>query len=184
MDEFNNKDFLKYITKTNIPSSEVNYLIKLYEKYKKLYDYTDGDIINNQNKINALEDEIYTINNQILSESDRIKLEIIKIKEKYQSCSSSKKALAYNYIKQIYNIINDKEFVNNPESILYVKKIITTIQLILDMNITFLYTAYLFFTEKYRNLYLTYNEKIDYIPINKNINIGIKKKGKKNDKFK
>ena len=52
------------------------------------------------------------------------------------------------------------------------------------MNITFLYTAYLFFIEKYRNLSLTYNEKIDYIPINKNINIGIKKKGKKNDKFK
>lgn len=184
MDEFNNKDFLKYITKTNIPSSEVNYLIKLYKNYKKLYDYTKGDIINNQNKINALEDEIYTINNQILSEFDRIKLEVIKIQNKYQSCSNSQKALAYNYIKQILNIINDKEFVNNPESILYVKKIITTIQLILDMNITFLYTAYLFFTEKYRNLSLTYNEKIDYIPINKNINIGIKKKGKKNDKFK
>lgn len=184
MDEFNNKDFLKYITKTNIPSSEVNYLIKLYKNYKKLYDYTKGDIINNQNKINALEDEIYTINNQILSEFDRIKLEVIKIQNKYQSCSNSQKALAYNYIKQIYNIINDKEFVNNPESILYVKKIITTIQLILDMNITFLYTAYLFFIEKYRNLSLTYNEKIDYIPINKNINIGIKKKGKKNDKFK
>lgn len=184
MDEFNNKDFLKYITKTNIPSSEVNYLIKLYKNYKKLYDYTKGDIINNQNKINALEDEIYTINNQILSEFDRIKLEVIKIQNKYQSCSNSQKALAYNYIKQIYNIINDKEFVNNPESILYVKKIITTIQLIFDMNITFLYTAYLFFTEKYRNLSLTYNKKIDYIPINKNINNTIKKKGKKNDKFK
>ena len=184
MDEFNNKNFLKYITKTNIPSSEVNYLIKLYKNYKSLYDYTKGDIINNQKKINALEDEIYTINNQILSEFDRIKLEVIKIQNKYQSCSNSQKALAYNYIKQIYNIINDKEFVNNPESILYVKKIITTIQLIFDMNITFLYTAYLFFTEKYRNLSLTYNEKIDYIPINKNINIGIKKKGKKNDKFK
>ena len=52
------------------------------------------------------------------------------------------------------------------------------------MNITFLYTAYLFFIEKYRNLSLTYNEKIDYIPINKNINNTIKKKGKKNDKFK
>ena len=184
MDEFNNKDFLKYITKTNIPSSEVNYLIKLYKNYKKLYDYTKGDIINNQNKINALEDEIYTINNQILSEFDRIKLEVIKIQNKYQSCSNSQKALAYNYIKQIYNIINDKDFLNNPESILYVKKIITTIQLILDMNITFLYTAYLFFTEKYSNLSLTYNEKIDYIPINKNINNTIKKKGKKNDKFK
>lgn len=184
MNEFNNKDFLKYITKTNIPSSEVNYLIKLYKNYKKLYDYTKGDIINNQNKINALEDEIYTINNQILSEFDRIKLEVIKIQNKYQSCSNSQKALAYNYIKQIYNIINDKEFVNNPESILYVKKIITTIQLIFDMNITFLYTAYLFFTEKYRNLSLTYNKKIDYIPINKNINNTIKKKGKKNDKFK
>lgn len=184
MDEFNNKDFLKYITKTNIPSSEVNYLIKLYKNYKSLYDYTKGDIINNQNKINALEDKIYTTNNQVLTEFDRIKLEIIKIKEKYQNCSSSKKALAYNYIIQIYNLINDKNFLNNPESILYVKKIIITIQLILDINITFLYTAYLFFIEKYRNLSLTYNEKIDYIPINKNINIGIKKKGKKNDKFK
>lgn len=93
MDEFNNKDFLKYITKTNIPSSEVNYLIKLYEKYKKLYDYTDGDIINNQNKINALEDKIYTTNNQVLTEFDRIKLEVIKIQNKYQSCSNSQKAL-------------------------------------------------------------------------------------------
>ena len=52
MYEFNNKDFLKYIMKTNIPSSEVNYLIKLYKNYKKLSSsFTFNNTFFNFNKL-------------------------------------------------------------------------------------------------------------------------------------
>ena len=166
MNEFNEQNFLNYIKTTNISSNEINYLKKLYKVYKSLNKITDNDINNNIIKIADLENEIYTVNNNILSQFDRIKIEIIKIKNVYNKADPLTQRNAFPYIRKLYNILNNDNFSSNEYLVLYAKKLVVTIQLILNIKINFYYASYQVFLEKYRNLELSNLNKIEYKPIN------------------
>lgn len=166
MNEFNEQNFLKYIKSTNIPSSEISYLKKLYKVYKSLNKITNNDIENNIIKIQDLENEIYTVNNNILSQFDRIKIEIIKIKNVYNKIDNKTKQNACPYIRKLYNILNNDNFSSNEYLVLYAKKLVVIIQLILNIKINFYYASYKVFLEKYRNLELSNLNNTEYKPIN------------------
>ena len=179
MNEFNEENFLNYIKTINIPSSEINYLKKLYKIYKSLNKLTDNNINDNMIKIKDLENEIFIINDNILSQFDRIKIEIIKIKKVYNKVDSKTQKNAYPYIRKLYNILNNDNFSSNDDLVLYAKKLIVIIQLILGIQINFYYASYQVFLEKYRNLKLSTLNKKEYKPINSKKLI---KKVPKNDK--
>ena len=181
MNEIDDKKLLNYLKDENITSEEVSYLKRLYKVYKILYSLCNGNIEKNKHLVDKLEDEIYKTKKGELDKTQRIYLELIKIKKKFDKSSPEKQKIASIYMQEARTIINDNTF-DDEEIISYVKKLFTIIQLILDMDITFYYSSYLVLKEKYRNLELNNEKIINYTNINKLEKIN--KKEYKNDKFK
>ena len=180
MNEIDDKKFLNYLKDENITSEEISYLKRLYKIYKALNSLCNDDIKKNKKLIDKLEDEIYKTKKGNLDKIQRIYLELIKIKKKFDKSSPEKQKAAFLYMQEARTIINDNTL-DNEEIINYVKKLFTIIQLILDMDITFYYTSYLVLKEKYRNLELNNEKIINYTNINKSEKIN--RKEYKNDKF-
>ncbi len=183
MNEINDKKFLNYLKNDNITSEEVSYLKKLYKMYKTLDALCNNDIEKNKILVDEMENKIYKTKKGNLDNTQRIYLELIKVKRKFDNSSIKKQKIVSSYMQEVNSIISNESTFNNKETIEYIKKLFTIIQLILDMDITFYYSSYLVFKEKYRNLKLNDDKISDYITINKED----KKKYRKdyiNDKFK
>ena len=154
--------------------NESSYLEGLYNVFNMTYKLIDGDIEGNIELLKKLENDIYTINNKILSDQERLAIEIRKIINVNEKNPNSKnkdvidkklanflelmdeifdKEIDENYIIEAY-----KEKFNNvkKDAIFSIKKKIVIIESELNIPINFFEAAsyaFLDLYKKYRNMY-------------------------------
>lgn len=102
-----------------------NLWFKLDTSYNK-----NGDGLNNY--LNELENRIYTVGGKVLTDKDRIKLELLRISKIENLDASYKETL--EEIKKIMTLNNW----DNPITINYIKELLLSLQIDLKSNITFL----------------------------------------------
>ena len=102
-----------------------NLWFKLDTSYNK-----NGDGLNNY--LNELENRIYTVGGKVLTDKDRIKLELLRISKIENLDTSYKETL--EEIKKIMTLNNW----DNPITINYIKELLLSLQIDLKSNITFL----------------------------------------------
>lgn len=102
-----------------------NLWFKLDTSYNK-----NSDGLNNY--LNELENRIYTVGGKVLTDKDRIKLELLRISKIENLDASYKETL--EEIKKIMTLNNW----DNPITINYIKELLLSLQIDLKSNITFL----------------------------------------------
>lgn len=142
------KEKYDFTSNSNISENNLLYLRRLYKTYLLVSNYVKGDITLNKENIDKLEDRIYTANGKVLSENDRIKLEFSRIIKKVKETNLIKQKEVSSYIDLLTSLFNDNL---SDDVILYIKKIISLLQVMLDMPNSFLYATCLTFKEEYRN---------------------------------
>lgn len=137
-----------FINNGNISENNLLYLKRLHKTYLLVSNYANGDIFSNRENIDKLEDKIYTVNGKVLSDEDRVKLEFSRIMKKVKETNLIKQKEVSFYIELLDSLFK----VNlSDDVILYIKKIISLLQVMLDMPNSFLYASVLVFKEEYRN---------------------------------
>lgn len=130
----------EYLYNSEIDILDRKILLKLYLNYLKLDSLKNNHI----NDLNNLEDKIYYVDENYMSNLDKINLEISYYKSKNDDNKTATK------IKELISIINKK--LENPklteEDILFIKQKIVEIQILNNCNITFLEASRSLF-EKY-----------------------------------
>lgn len=125
--------------------------MNLYKIYKLFYVNYNLKESNTQKKLNELEDKIYTINGQVLTQKERIILELKNIYKFIQKndnkISSITKQTIYNELNSLNNILRKNIQFDN-DMIKYFKKKISLLQAYLGMNIKFYNEALELFDEK------------------------------------
>ena len=148
----------KYIYNDNLASTEEKLLfVSLFNFYKKT---------NRLNKLEDVEDElnnyeckIYNVDDKKITEEDKIRLEIERIK-RVKVTNPEIKHILEETIKEIEELLNNKLYFSD-SIIQYIKKKIVELQILLKLDITFFKAAYDLFTEKYNNLKITeYNKRL------------------------
>ena len=159
-DYFDNKIIFKDINLIN----DNEYLKRLYKIYLLVKHYSDNDEVS-LDKLNEIEDYIFTVNGKTLNQKERIELEFNEILNKYEEVNPVKQKEVELYIGIARSLLN---YDLNEKNILYIKKVIALIKSILGLNTGFLYAGYLVFKEKMRNIYMdnsnynVYNKTKDY----------------------
>lgn len=124
---------------------ELKCFLRLYSNYSKINGFSFQEL-------NNLEDETYTIEGKILSNKERISKEIVIIKSKLNKCRNTKIfEYASEKLQEIEAVLSHDENVFK-EYVPYLKKTISELQAILDLNICFYNDSYKGFKEKYNAL--------------------------------
>ena len=145
-----------YMYNNNLISSEEKLLFaslfNFYKKVNKLYSFNTV-----REELKNYENKIYNIDDKMLTEEEKIRLEIERIKRAKVS-SPKVKCIVDETIKEIEELLNNKLYFS--ESIVeYIKKKIVELQILLKINITFFQAAYDLFEGKYNNLNITEYDK-------------------------
>ncbi len=149
-------------------SNDSLYLQKLYDIYNLINRLVEGDFDNNKELLMQLEDEIYTISDEVLSEQKRILLELSKIAHaNSENKDVVQKGIIDKKIKSIMELIEDV-FNNDVESnyiyetfmdrikklqeeaIFNIKKKIVMLEAELDIPISFFEPASVVFMDMYK----------------------------------
>ncbi len=148
----------EYIYKDNLVKPEEKILfISLFNFYKKANKLNSFQSI--EDELKKYEDKIYNIDNKTLTEEEKLRLEIEKIK-RIRITDPEIKQIVDRTIKEIENLLNDKLYFSN-DVIDYIKKKIIELQIVLKLDITFFKAAYDLFKEKYDNLKTSeYNKRL------------------------
>lgn len=148
----------EYIYKDNSVKPEEKLLfISLFNFYKKANRLNSFQSI--EDELKKYEDKIYNIDNKTLTEEEKLRLEIEKIK-RIRITDPEIKQIVDQTIKEIENLLNDKLYFSN-DVIDYIKKKIIELQIVLKLDITFFKAAYDLFKEKYDNLKISeYNKRL------------------------
>lgn len=148
----------EYIYKDNFVKPEEKILfISLFNFYKKANKLNSFQSI--EDELKKYEDKIYNIDNKTLTEEEKLRLEIEKIK-RIRITDPEIKQIVDQTIKEIENLLNDKLYFSN-DVIDYIKKKIIELQIVLKLDITFFKAAYDLFKEKYDNLKISeYNKRL------------------------
>lgn len=148
----------EYIYKDNFVKPEEKLLfISLFNFYKKANRLNSFQSI--EDELKKYEDKIYNIDNKTLTEEEKLRLEIEKIK-RIRITDPEIKQIVDQTIKEIENLLNDKLYFSN-DVIDYIKKKIIELQIVLKLDITFFKAAYDLFKEKYDNLKISeYNKRL------------------------
>lgn len=148
----------EYIYKDNFVKPEEKILfISLFNFYKKANKLNSFQSI--EDELKKYEDKIYNIDNKTLTEEEKLRLEIEKIK-RIRITDPEIKQIVDQTIKEIENLLNDKLYFSN-DVIDYIKKKIIELQIFLKLDITFFKAAYDLFKEKYDNLKISeYNKRL------------------------
>lgn len=148
----------EYIYKDNFVKPEEKILfISLFNFYKKANKLNSFQSI--EDELKKYEDKIYNIDNKTLTEEEKLRLEIEKIK-RIRITDPEIKQIVDQTIKKIENLLNDKLYFSN-DVIDYIKKKIIELQIFLKLDITFFKAAYDLFKEKYDNLKISeYNKRL------------------------
>lgn len=142
------KERYDFTNNSNISENNLLYLRRLYKTYLLVFNYVKGDITLNKENIDKLEDRIYTVNGKVLSDEDRIKLEFSRIMKKVKDINLIKQKEVSSYIELLNSLLKDNL---SDDVVIYIKKIISLLQVMLDMPNSFLYASLLVFKEEYRN---------------------------------
>lgn len=139
----------KYVYNDNSVSTEDKMLfVSLFNFYRKANRLNSLESI--KNELNNYEYKIYNIDNKKMTEEEKIRLEIERIK-RAKVTNPEVKHTVDETIKEIEELLNNKLYFS--DSILqYIKKKIVELQILLKLDITFLQSAYDLFLEKYNNL--------------------------------
>lgn len=137
-----------FMNNGNISENNLLYLKRLHKTYLLVSNYVNGDIFSNRDDIDKLEDKIYTVNGKVLSDEDRVKLEFSRMMKKVKDTNLIKQKEVSIYVDILVSLV-DQDLTD--ELILYLKKIISLIQVMLDVPNSFLYASVLVFKEEYRN---------------------------------
>ncbi len=154
------KKFLMDLIKSG--KGENSYLLNLYKIYELCRKISNGNLKRNKDLLDEVEDKIYTINGKVLSQQERIALEIKRV---YKVCSGIKdekiKNAFINQLKDIVGIIDfnfdDPKFKSefNQDELYYIaKQTLSVAQAKLDMPISFLYSASTVFMDIYESEFL------------------------------
>ena len=172
------------IMKSMSPEKQQLYmnLYKIYRIFYANYNLKDQKINSldriepdTQRKLSELEDKIYTINGQVLTQRERIILELKNIYKFIQKndnkIPTTNKQIVYNELKSL-NIMLRKNISLDNDMIKYFKKKISLLQAYLGMNIKF-----------YNEALEAFDEQVLIAGINNNTNLKLSKlhewKGKK-----
>ena len=154
--------------------NESSYLKGLYSVFDMIYKLVDSDIVGNIDLLKKLENDIYTVNNKVLSDQERLSIEIkniIHINEKNSDLKN--KVIIDKKIENILDLMDEifdkgidenyileafKEKFNNAkkDAIFNIKKKIVIIESELNIPISFFEAATFAFIDlykKYRNSY-------------------------------
>ncbi len=151
-------------------SSETHYILELYNIYVLSNDIVDGDF-NNRHLLKKLEDEIFTIDNNVLSEQERLSVELKKIiRYNEKNTNEKNKTIISKRINNILEVMDEvfdnslddnyiieivKERLNivRDEAIFSMKKKIAIIEAELNIPICFFEAASISFMDLYKKYY-------------------------------
>lgn len=151
---FNNSNiknnFMMLDEKTN------RYIIsKLYAIFNKFFKLSGKNI--DVGMLKDFEERVYTVNGFTLTNNQRIKYELSKIKSANNQKSEFEKDI-YQLIEQVEKMIVN---LNNDDVIKEIKKIVVLLQILTSRSITFYETAYELFLEYCDNLNYVFSKEIN-----------------------
>ena len=127
---------------------------KLYAIFNKFFKLCGKNI--DISMLKEFEDKVYTVNGFTLTNNQRIKYELSKIKSANNQKSEFEKDI-YQLIEQVEKIISN---LNNDDVIKEIKKIIVLLQILTSRSITFYESAYELFLEYCENLNFVFNKEV------------------------
>lgn len=146
-------DIIKdYLNSTNSNTINLKILLRLYSNYSKIakIDY---------NKLKRYEDDVYTIKNEKMSDSERIIKEIDIIKTALKKCNDEKIIKYVNdSLAEMEEILKYDDYIFDGY-IMYLKRTITELQALLNININFYNASCDAFIDIYKEIENTYNKK-------------------------
>ena len=154
------KKFLMDLIKSG--KGENSYLLNLYKIYELCRKLSNGNLKRNKDLLDEVEDKIYTVNGKVLSQQERIALEIKRVYKVCNGINDEKtKNIFINQLKDIVGIIDfnfdDSKFKSefNQDELYYIaKQTLSVAQAKLDMPISFLYSASTVFMDIYESEFL------------------------------
>lgn len=136
-----------------LKSKDNAYVLDLYKIYE-LCSRATNNIFKHKDILDALEDKIYTINGKVLSQKERVTLELKKIIKEYSKCDVEKvKADVAGELNALIIFMDNNES-NNKRYYEKLKQKISIIEAKLHIPINFLYGASVSFLNIYESEYI------------------------------
>jgi len=142
--------------KENMSLEEISSLAGLFKTYQMIHEAVEGNYEKNKNEVLRYEDYIYNLDGKVLSNKDRIALELRRIKNKIDGNIELSEIQKETLKKELDELI---EISSNEKYNEYVKKEISILQSKLGLENTFLSSAYEAFLEKYTIIYEEFKEE-------------------------
>ncbi len=174
-----------FLVKYLLKSKENAYLLELYKIYELCSKITNNNILKRKKILDSLEDKIYTINGKVLSQKERVALELKRIIKEFSKCQNEK---VKNDIAAELNaliIFMDSNESDTKKYYAILKQKIAVIEAKLNININFFYAASMAFLDRYESEFISsksfisddniakkiYNDKYELIKDNNNFKI-------------
>lgn len=146
------KNILKeYINNNKDSNNDVGYIYRLYKNYALISKYINKYPTNAESDLQKLENDVYTINNKVLSEPDKLKIEFNRIfnNQEKLSIEDDQKLL------ELYDLYEKDSYLDNDLRLQYLKKQISILQAKLGLENNFFLATYIAFIELYNNIYIS-----------------------------
>lgn len=160
------KRFLMELIKHN--KKEYEYLFNLYKVYELSRKITNGHLKRNRDLLDEIEDKIYTINGKVLSDQDRIALEVKRVYKSFENIKNQRvKTQFIDELKSIVGNLNfnfdDKDYsddsiVDQEQLYSVAKRRLSILQAKLNLPISFMYDASMAFIDLYECEYVNAEE--------------------------
>ena len=129
------KKVQELLEKEDMSTNEKKILIKLYLLCSKLDKYFSITKKNKKDTLKAMENEIYNIDNKVLTDAEKVYLEYIYYK-------NLNKPVLNDYIKYIKGKIVDNKNNLSEQELEYLKELLVKIQILTNNDITFFNSSY------------------------------------------
>ena len=129
------KKVQELLGKEDMSTNEKKILIKLYLLCSKLDKYFSITKKNKKDTLKAMENEIYNIDNKVLTDAEKVYLEYIYYK-------NLNKPVLNDYIKYIERKIVDNKNNLSEQELEYLKELLVKIQILTNNDITFFNSSY------------------------------------------
>lgn len=148
---FDKEHFLEYIKNEKKLNSSVVDLYRLYKTYN-VVKYVLEKNKEGKQIISKLEDSIYTVDNVILEDKERIKIELSNISDILDGLDDEElKQKTYSDFNKLKAEFEELDL-SDSSILFYIKKKISILQAIIGVKNTFLLASYDAFLEIYRNI--------------------------------